>query len=81
LLLLSLVLISLTQWRKPLPPQLLPLLLPLLVVLQTPLPLLKRKRKKKQPVSTVLVPFSVETGIERRRAHLKRDMLALSEAR
>jgi hypothetical protein len=35
-----------------------------------PLPLLKRKRKKKKKlVSTVLVPFSVETGIERRRAH------------
>ena len=42
----------------------------LLLVLQTPLPLLKRKRKKKKKlVSTVLVPFSVETGIERRRAH------------
>jgi len=28
-----------------------------------------------------LDPFSVETGIERRRAHLVRDMLASSEAR
>jgi hypothetical protein len=63
-------------------PLLLLLLPQLLLVHLTPLPLLKRKRKKKkQAVSTVLVPFSVETGIELRRAHLPRDMLASSEAR
>jgi hypothetical protein len=52
-----------------LPLLLLPLLLQL-AVLRKPLPLKKRKRKKKKlAVSTVLDPFSVETGIERRRAH------------
>jgi hypothetical protein len=71
---------SLTQWPKLSPLLLLQHLLRL--VLQTPLPLLKRKRKKKKKLaSTVLDPFSVETGIERRRAHLVRDMLASSEAR